>query len=206
MAPTIDRRTQFDMLGLKEADQLIKSREQARPHNVGPPGPNLQEDDLTEKRAPSLDQYTLETHPKIYKARSTPEESMVKSALQLRTRREAPWNQYEKIYEVELAGSVAVAVRKSSPAELVHIRTFAKVEGEKALYMFKHLQHQNIVTALDAFATDDGLYVVLERMPVSLEQVVASPAYPNEHQLAAIIGQVHFTSGKQGYALITFRS
>ena len=157
MAPTDDRRTQFDMLGLKEADQLIKSPEKARLQSIGMPGPNLQKHNLNEKRARSSDQHTLETQPETYKARSRPEESTVKSALRLRTTWESPWNQYEKIYDVELAGSVAVAVRKSSPAELVHIRAFAKVEGEKALYMFKHLRHQNIVMALDAFATDDGL-------------------------------------------------
>jgi hypothetical protein len=33
-------------------------------------------------------------------------------------------------------------------------------------------------------------YVVLEHLPICLDQIVASPAYPNEVQLAAMVGQV----------------
>lgn len=37
---------------------------------------------------------------------------------------------------------------------------------------------------------DNSLYIVLEHMPLSLERIVRSPAYPDERQLVAILGQV----------------
>jgi hypothetical protein len=60
------------------------------------------------------------------------------------------------------------------------------------LHVHRQLQHRNIVTALEAFTTDSGLYIILEHMPLSLEWIVRSPAYPDERQLAAILGQVGF--------------
>lgn len=58
--------------------------------------------------------------------------------------------------------------------------------------MYRQLQHRNIVTALKAFTTDNGLYIVLKHMPLSLEQIVRSPDYPDKRQLAAILGQVSY--------------
>jgi hypothetical protein len=105
---------------------------------------------------------------------------------------EAPWKKYEKIYDLELGGSLAVAVRKVSPIELVHVREFPNLAASEALHLFRCLRHRNIVTPLEAFTTDDSLHIVLEDMPVSLQRIIDSPAYPNERQLAAILGQVSF--------------
>jgi hypothetical protein len=87
---------------------------------------------------------------------------------------------------------VEVAIRKASPVELVHVRAFATQAAPKTLHVHRQLQHRNIVTALDAFTADNGLYIVLEHMPLSLKRIVRSPAYPDERQLAAILGQVSF--------------
>ena len=85
-----------------------------------------------------------------------------------------------------------VAIRKAPPVKLVNIRAFSTEASVKTLHVFLQLQHPNIVTALEAFTTDNGLYIALEHMPVSLEQIVRSPAYPDERQLAAILRQVSF--------------
>ena len=112
--------------------------------------------------------------------------------LQLRAAWESPWGKYEGVYDVELGGTVEVAARKASPVELVHVRAFSTEAPAKKLHLFRQLRHQNIVTAVEAFTTDNGLYIFLEHMPVSLERIVRSPAYPDERQLAAILGQVSF--------------
>jgi serine/threonine protein kinase len=96
------------------------------------------------------------------------------------------------VYDVELGSSVEVAIRKDPPIELVYLRVFSTKASEKTLYLFRQLQHSNIVTALEAFTTDNSLYIVLEYMPVSLEQIVRSLAYLDKRQLAAILGQVSF--------------
>ncbi|KAH6714533.1 kinase-like domain-containing protein [Leptodontidium sp. MPI-SDFR-AT-0119] len=94
------------------------------------------------------------------------------------------------IYDVELGGTIEVAIRKAPPVKLVHVRAFTTQAAPKTLHVYRQLQHRNIVTAFEAFTTDNGLYIVLEHMPLSLERIVRSPAYPNERQLATILGQV----------------
>ncbi|KAL5331185.1 hypothetical protein ACEPPN_000714 [Leptodophora sp. 'Broadleaf-Isolate-01'] len=37
---------------------------------------------------------------------------------------ESPWEKYEKIYDVELGGTIEVAIRKAPPVKLVHVRAF----------------------------------------------------------------------------------
>jgi len=112
--------------------------------------------------------------------------------LPLRTAWESPWERYTKEYDLNLGGPVVVSVRVAPPVELVHVRAFPTSTAEKTLHMFRHIQHNKIVTAIDAFITDDFLYVVLEHMPVTLEHIVGCPAYPDDRQLGAILGQVGF--------------
>ncbi|PVH71509.1 hypothetical protein DL98DRAFT_435014, partial [Cadophora sp. DSE1049] len=52
--------------------------------------------------------------------------------------------------------------------------------------------HPNIVTALKAFTTNSGFYIVLEHMPLFFEPIVRSPAYPDARQLAQIITGVTY--------------
>ncbi len=115
--------------------------------------------------------------------------SATSGPLQPRAALQSPWEKYEKIYNVEIGSPVEVAVRKSPPVELVHVRTFTTQAAAETLHKYRQLQHRNIVTAVEAFTTDTGLYIILEYMPLSLEQIVRSPAYPDERQLVAILGQ-----------------
>ncbi|KAL9062304.1 MAG: hypothetical protein Q9161_009822 [Pseudevernia consocians] len=54
----------------------------------------------------------------------------------------------------------------------------------------KSIRHDHIVTVLETFRFEGSFYVVLERMAISLVQIVASPPYPGKQELAAILGQV----------------
>jgi hypothetical protein len=46
--------------------------------------------------------------------------------------------------------------------------------------------------------TDEILYIVFEHMPLSLDQLVGCPPYPNDEQLAALVGQVSSTRLRAG--------
>lgn len=50
------------------------------------------------------------------------------------------------------------------------------------LYIFRQIQHYNFTTACVVFMTGKTFYVVLEHIPISLDQVVESSAYPDELQ------------------------
>ncbi|OCK73599.1 kinase-like protein [Lepidopterella palustris CBS 459.81] len=164
-----NRHTQINMFALTDAQSLVQTEglHGSRSHDA----PN-------KKRAPPEDAWTEAKIPR----------SATKNSL--RVKWESPWQKYDKVYDIELGGSVEVAIGKVPPFKLVHVRAFSKPVAEKTLHMFRQVQHRNIVAALEAFATDDSLYIVLEHMPVSLEWIVRSPAYPNEGQLAAILGQI----------------
>ena len=152
---------------------------------------STKEDALSKKRAGSREG-ALDASTGTEKVQSRTVRSATSGPLQLRATWESPWGKYEKVYDVELGGPVEVAIRKGAPVELVHVRAFSAEASAKALHLSRQLQHRNIVTALEAFTTDNGLYIVFEYMPVSLERIVSSPAYPDERQLAAILGQVSF--------------
>jgi hypothetical protein len=57
-----------------------------------------------------------------------------------------------------------VAIRKAPPVKLVHVRAFTTQAAPKTLQVYRQLQHRNILTALEAFTTDHGLYIILEHM------------------------------------------
>lgn len=117
-------------------------------------------------------------------------ESHHSTAWDLRARKESPWDFYEKVFDLDLNGPVTVAQRKAPLSGLVAMRTFSLTAAEKALFTHKRIRHDCIVEALDAFTTETSFYVILEHMPISLEQIVDSVKYPTERQLAAILGQV----------------
>jgi hypothetical protein len=148
--------------------------------------------DASSKKRAGSREGALDASTRTEKAPSRTVRSATSGPLQLRAAWESPWGKYEKIYDAELGGPVEVAVRKAPPVELVHVRAFASQAAAKTLHLFRQLQHRNIVAALEAFTTDNGLYIVLEHMPLTLERIVRSPAYPDERQLAAILGQVSF--------------
>jgi len=191
MGPPANRpRTQIDMLQLIQAKSLPQASP-GSPLRSSPP-----KSDATiksgKKRERSVEGDTVDATSGTAKGKAKPRtgNSATGGSLPLRTAWESPWERYTEEYDLDLGGPVVVSVRKAPPVELVQVRAFPTSTAEKTLHMFRHIQHNKIVTALDAFTTDDFLYVVPEHMPVTLEQIVRCPAYADERQLRAILGQV----------------
>ena len=105
-------------------------------------------------------------------------------------RDQSPWDTFKKTYKCELAGTVAVVVHRARPYGLFAIKTLPQENTDKMLQIFRHVQHKNIIFAVECFRTKDSIHVVLEHLPVSLDQIVACPAYPDETQLSSILAQV----------------
>jgi len=103
-----------------------------------------------------------------------------------------PWKEhYTKVLEWhDLGGDVHLAVQRTANEKYVNIREFKGTEAEDALFWIQQIQHESFVTALEAFATDNVLYVVLEEMNITLSHVISCSRYPTPHEVVPILGQV----------------
>lgn len=82
---------------------------------------------------------------------------------------------------------VTVATRQASPCEIVVVKTF---ETRSKLDMLQQIRHENFALFLEAFECQECFYAILQHITISLTHIVASPPYPTQSQLAAILGQV----------------
>lgn len=125
--------------------------------------------DASSKTRAGAEEGALDTLTGTEKAPSRTAGTATGGSVHLRVVWESLWEKYEKLYDVELGGSMEVAVRKAPSMKLVYVRVFTNQATPETLYVYRRLQYQNIITALEAFTTDDSLYIVLEYMPLSLE-------------------------------------
>lgn len=110
----------------------------------------------------------------------------------LAIREESPWDTFEKYYECDLAGTVAVCVRRSGRRAVWAIRQYPCSDADRILEIIKSTRHRNVDSVRECFCTSDTLYTLNKFHPLTLEHVVACRAFPDQHQLAAIMSQVYF--------------
>lgn len=103
-----------------------------------------------------------------------------------------PWDIYKIIFTCDLAGQVTISENRHQGSKVVAIRTSAKTNGDDLLKKYKCLHHTNIISASECFKNDGLFHFIVEDLPVTLEHLVASDAYPSEVQLASILKQVSF--------------
>lgn len=104
----------------------------------------------------------------------------------------SPWDSYKAIFTCELAGTVSICENRGQSSKLVAIRSSARPDGEEMLRKYVTLRHINIMSAIECFKGDEWFYFLVEDLPVTLEHLVASDAYPTEAQLASILKQVSY--------------
>jgi hypothetical protein len=105
-------------------------------------------------------------------------------------KKESPWGIYTKIYNLKLDCWVTVAAAKGPSRKRVAVKSFSEPDSYQKVRMLYQIRHDNFVTVLESFSFEETFYVVLERMAITLDQIVVSPPYPSEQELAAILGQV----------------
>jgi hypothetical protein len=104
----------------------------------------------------------------------------------------SPWESYKKNYSLRLGigDLVTVGKRKDLSSGLVAVRSFPAHDAVDKVHMLQRIQHQNLVSVLDIFRSDESFHIVFEHMPISLIHFAGTPYYPNELELASFIGQV----------------
>ena len=114
-------------------------------------------------------------------------EAGVRAFEYVETQRESPMKKFHRVFELEFDDFQSIAARKAFPHELVTIK---KIATKEHLDILQQTRHPNFVRFLEAFQTEERSYAILEYEPISLTQIIASPPYPTETQLAAILAQV----------------
>lgn len=102
----------------------------------------------------------------------------------------SPWDLYRTYFECELAGTVYICESRREASDLVAVRSYKSSDGELMLKKYRQLRHVNVLTAMECFRYQEIYYFVVEDLPISLEHVVASDAFPTESQLGCILRQV----------------
>ena len=82
-----------------------------------------------------------------------------------------------------------VTVRKEPLRKCVNVKIFLEPDSQK-LRIIHNIRHDHIITVLKTFRFEGLFNVILECIVIFLVQIVASPPYPGEQELAAILGQV----------------
>jgi hypothetical protein len=101
---------------------------------------------------------------------------------------ESPWMSYEKVYRVELGGSVAVAYRKPNTGKQFTVRSVSATDDKMRLIL--GLDDENLLCPYEVFKFEDAFYTISEHMAVSLNHFIGCDEPPSEAQLAAIARQV----------------
>ena len=108
----------------------------------------------------------------------------------IRPKNSSPWNSYDKKYELKINEYVTVAVEKNPSCKLVAIKVFDREASREKLVTLQRLRHKRFASPLEIHNFRQTSFVVFDYIPLSLAQVVESPLYPNQEQLATILRQV----------------
>ncbi|KAF3037143.1 hypothetical protein E8E11_002997 [Didymella keratinophila] len=103
-----------------------------------------------------------------------------------------PWHDFEEGYRLRfgLDHRVTVAERKTSPYDIVAVRSFSGAMDDAQVQMLQSVQHHNFARTLDVFRAADSTYVLSEHAHVSLHEMSRSRAEITKVELAAILGQL----------------
>jgi hypothetical protein len=108
--------------------------------------------------------------------------------------KETPWKSYKKDHDDVLGGPVAVVYKVAEPENLFSMRTFLASGAKEKLSMIQEIKHENFLRIHEIFEFANMIYIVSERMEISLYTIVRAPRHPEEIQVAAIVFQVIITS------------
>ncbi len=179
------RDTLFNMRDLRGAEQPTLATELRG--NVTEPERHFQDHSVSKNKGPKR------------KRSLSPQRIGVDTRLGIREykgmKNESPWKSYKKVFQLKLDRFITVAVRKEPLRKRVVVKSFSGPDSHEKLHMLHHIRHDNFVAVLESFSFEESFYVILERMDISLVQIVASPPYPGEQELAAILGQVDLANG-----------
>lgn len=121
---------------------------------------------------------THQSAPKSQDSKRSPQ--AVRGATGLTPVAGSPWESYEKRYRLELGGSVAAAGKITRTRQVFTARSISCPNAKEELHSLRQLRHENFLSAYEVFAFEEAFNVISERLQISLDDTVASPAYSEE--------------------------
>jgi hypothetical protein len=112
------------------------------------------------------------------------------SVLDREVRFESPWHRFCEKFEVHLGGYVSVVADQSPPYDIFMVKRLKGPDTVQKVRMLQRVRHQNFHSMVDCFSFDGSHYAVFQHLPVTLANIVYSPPYPTERELAAALAQV----------------
>ncbi|KAJ5259340.1 hypothetical protein N7478_012321 [Penicillium angulare] len=112
------------------------------------------------------------------------------TSLPMVERHESPWETFEKGYECDLAGTVAVCIPLKGERAVRAIRQFSAIEADSVLQIVRSMNHDNVAVIQACYRTADALYTLSEFDPLTLDHIVACKQYPKPNQLASLMAQL----------------
>jgi hypothetical protein len=104
-------------------------------------------------------------------------------------RSESPWEHYIQRYELNLDDHIYIVSGKIS-LDTFMVKCLKGPDAEKKVAMLERVQHKSFLPMVECFNFEDAYYPVFPHMVMPLSQVIHSPPYPTESELAAVLGRV----------------
>jgi hypothetical protein len=101
----------------------------------------------------------------------------------------SPWERYIERYELNLDHHIYIVSDKSS-LDTFMMKCLEGPDAAEKVAMLERVQHRSFLPMLECFNFANSYYSVFPHMAMPLSQVIHSPPYPDELELAAVLGQV----------------
>lgn len=111
----------------------------------------------------------------------------------------SPWDYFREDYKLNLGGFVSIALDKKKPHDSFIIKRLDGPDLAKKFQMLQRVRHNSFHDMRRCFSYKNSYYAVFHHMPISLDHVVKSPPYLEEHELVAILRQVVFSAQQMIY-------
>jgi len=80
------------------------------------------------------------------------------------------------------------------PYDIFMVKRLKGPDAAQRVRMLQRVRHQNFHNMVDCFSFEGSHYAVFQHLPVTLDNIVYSPPYPTELELAAALAQVRPTT------------
>ncbi|ELR07184.1 hypothetical protein GMDG_08311 [Pseudogymnoascus destructans 20631-21] len=100
---------------------------------------------------------------------------------------ESPWARFCEKFEVNLGGYVPIVADLSSPNDLLMVKCLEGPNAAQSVRMLQRVRHQNFDNMVECFNFEGSHYAAFQHLPVMLDNIVYSPPYPTELELAAAL-------------------